>query len=82
VIALNDAGRAVGVQPALSLKHDASYSIVLFDLTATKTFPNVSALPAPQLALEVVAKITPLSSTSVGGDGTQTTINSDAVPKK
>lgn len=82
IIALNDAGQAVGVQPSPFRKGDPSYSIVMFDLTAARTFPNVSALPTPQFALEVVTKLAPLSSTSVGGDGTQTTINSDAVPKK
>ncbi|WP_162875661.1 hypothetical protein [Sphingomonas crusticola] len=81
-VALNDAGRAISVAPALVIEGPPSYSVTMFDLTMVKTYPNVTAMLDPEQAVAIVGSVAPLSSTSTSGGKTDMTINSDAFSKK
>ena len=85
VLALEDAGRAIGVQPSLAaLIHNSkpAFTVTLMDLTETRTYGDVSALLSPEQALELVGHHAPIASTKTLGDKKDITINGGALEKK
>lgn len=82
LLALADAGRAIGVVPGIALKRDPGYSLTFFDLTRRMNYPNVSAMVPPEQALQFVNSAAPVSSVSTIGEEHNITISSDALGKK
>lgn len=85
VLALEDAGRAIGVQPSLAAlinKSKPAFTVTLMDLTETRTYGDVSALLPPEQALDLVGHHAPIATTRTLGDKKDITINSGALDKK
>ena len=78
VLALTDAGRAIGVHQALSLdnKKKPPFAVTLMELGHSSVFPSFDRLPHPTQVMEMLAKTRPLSSSKVGS----TVINVAAEP--
>lgn len=67
-LAVGDAGRTVGVYPALSLDGgNSQYQLSLEDLDRTYIFPNFNKLPVPERAFNVVTTTKPTSAVSRKG---------------
>lgn len=83
VMALGDGGSSITVAPALVLKGARAYRVTLYGLDRRTTYPNVTALPPPEQAYDIVAHTRALTSVSTLQDDGKTTINinSDALEK-
>ena len=64
VLALGDAGRAIGVQPSIAAlvnKSRPAFSLTYMDLTEWRIYPDVSEQLPPEQALDIVEKTAPIS---------------------
>jgi hypothetical protein len=85
VLALEDAGRAIGVQPSLAALINNSkpaFTVTFMDLTETRTYGDVSALLPPEQALDLVSHHAPIATSSTQGGGKNITISSGLTDKK
>jgi len=85
VLALADAGRAIGVQPSLAAainKSKPAYSLTFMDLTQRQTYPDVSDQLPPEQALDIVNRTSPIASASTLSGNKSITISSGLAGKK
>ena len=85
VLALEDAGRAIGVQPSLAAlinKSKPAFTVTFMDLTETRTYGDVSALLPPEQALDLVSHHAPIATSRMQGDKKNITIRSGLADKK
>jgi len=83
LIALHDAGLAIGVGDASALSqllgnNRRRFSVTLYDRNATSSYPSFNRLPPPDQAFALVRDGQPLSTTS----GTTTTISTDGLERR
>jgi hypothetical protein len=81
VLAIGDAGRAVGVYPALTLSGPQTYTVSFMGLARTDFLPSFDRLPTPELALAAAAQGKPYASVSTIGDGSNITLDSGLAAK-
>jgi len=85
MLALQDAGRAISVQPSLAAlvnKSRPAFTVSFLDLTETRIYGDVSALLPPEQALELVNRQAPIATSSTQGDKKNITIESGLADKK
>lgn len=85
VLALGDAGRAIGVQPSLAAlvnKSKPAFTLTFMDLTETRAYGDVSVLLPPEQALDLVSHHAPIATSSTQGDKRNITIQSGLPDKK
>jgi len=67
VLALGDAGRAIGVQPSMAAlvnKTRPAFSLTYMDLTEWRIYPDVSEQLPPEQAIDIIDKTAPISAVS------------------
>jgi len=76
VLAVADAGRAIGVFPATSLTGGShGYAVSIMDLARTSFLPSFDRLPSPDLAFEAATRGQPYASVNTIGDSTGLTLD-------
>ncbi len=86
VLALEDAGRAIGVQPSIAgfitKSSKPAFTLTLMDLTEMRNYGDVSALLPPEQALDLVNHNAPISAVNTLGDKKNIRLSGDVAEKK